>query len=130
MRVGFTGTRLGMTKAQTLQLADYFLSCMGSINDVHHGDCLGADAEFHVISRPYAIVIHAHPCNIPKMRAYCDADIIHDPLPPLVRNDVIVAHSDILIAAPAQNNEIVRSGTWATIRRARKAGIEILQLSR
>jgi len=42
--------------------------------------------------------------------------------PYLARNQDIVDETEVLIAVPAQKKEIVRSGTWATIRRARKAG--------
>lgn len=43
----------------------------------------------------------------------------------MVRNDAIVAHSDVLLAFPQTCTEVLRSGTWATIRRARKAGVEV-----
>jgi hypothetical protein len=41
------------------------------------------------------------------------------------RNDVLVAHADVLLAFPKTPQEELRSGTWATIRRARKAGVEV-----
>lgn len=41
------------------------------------------------------------------------------------RNDVLVAHADVLLAFPETLKEQRRSGTWATIRRAEKAGIEV-----
>lgn len=41
------------------------------------------------------------------------------------RNDALVADCDVLLAFPATPREVLRSGTWATIRRARKAGKEI-----
>lgn len=42
------------------------------------------------------------------------------------RNDAIVEHSDVLVAFPKTDEEELRSGTWATIRRARKAGVPVL----
>lgn len=43
------------------------------------------------------------------------------------RNDVMVDRfCDTLVAFPATSDEKLRSGTWATIRRARKAGCEIV----
>lgn len=43
----------------------------------------------------------------------------------LKRDDRIVYHSDVLVAFPKTRNEVMRSGTWATIRRARKKGIPV-----
>lgn len=39
----------------------------------------------------------------------------------MLRNDLLVNRCDELIAFPLTEEEIMRSGTWATIRRARKA---------
>ena len=103
----------------------------GNTEEAHHGDCIGADAQFHYIFNFLVKVMHAHPCDIEKLRANCAADVIHEIKPPLERNRDIVRSIDILIAAPAQDNEIRRgSGTWATIRYARKAGLTIHQLKR
>lgn len=41
------------------------------------------------------------------------------------RNDRLVDHADVLLAFPRNRNEYLRSGTWATVRRARKRGIEV-----
>jgi len=41
-----------------------------------------------------------------------------------------VAWSHILIAAPKTNEEMLRSGTWATVRYARKRHIPVIHLSR
>jgi hypothetical protein len=38
----------------------------------------------------------------------------------LERNTEIVKACDVLIATPKEQDEVLRSGTWATIRRARK----------
>jgi hypothetical protein len=42
------------------------------------------------------------------------------------RNDRLVYHADTLLAFPETPTEALRSGTWATLRRARKAGLVIL----
>lgn len=39
----------------------------------------------------------------------------------MARNDLIISNCDVLLAFPRTLHETVRSGTWATIRRARKA---------
>ena len=88
--------------------------------EVHHGDCLGGDAEFHAICLDLEFEIHIHPPLIPKNRAFCHpADFTYTPKAYLSRNHDIVDACDILIAAPAKP-ETRRSGTWATIRYARK----------
>lgn len=43
----------------------------------------------------------------------------------MIRNGRLVNHADVLIAFPATDKEELRSGTWATIRRARRAGIDV-----
>lgn len=43
----------------------------------------------------------------------------------LVRNDRIIFFSDVLFAFPKTPVEQKRSGTWSTVRRARKKGIPI-----
>lgn len=44
---------------------------------------------------------------------------------PLKRNDALVAGANLLIAFPQTMHEILRSGTWSTIRRAWKQGIMV-----
>jgi hypothetical protein len=43
-----------------------------------------------------------------------------DPLPYLTRDYKIVDDVDYMFGAPLQDNEIIRSGTWTTIRYSRK----------
>lgn len=44
----------------------------------------------------------------------------------LRRNDRIVFHSDVLVAFTMTPREELRSGEWSTVRRAHKAGIEVM----
>jgi hypothetical protein len=66
-----------------------------------------------------------YPCDIEDKRAFCRADpaqdIVHLPRPPLARNDDIVTAAAVMLATPKGMREELRSGTWATIRRARAA---------
>lgn len=50
-------------------------------------------------------------------------EIIYTGLPPLLRNHVILDHTDHLEAFPKTSKEERRSGTWATIRYARQRNI-------
>ena len=69
-----------------------------------------------------------HPSNLPKKyQAHIvpmERVTILQPLPPLVRNheivDVLTGKEDRFIATPAEEAEILRSGTWSTIRYARR----------
>lgn len=89
---------------------------------MHHGDCVGADAQFHALVReilPDARIV-IHPPLSDSKRAFCDGDETKEARAYLARNRDIVRDSDVLLAAPQSSEEILRSGTWATIRFARK----------
>ena len=124
-RIGFTGTRQGMTLRQQEELK----ALLPGGCHFHHGDCIGADAQAHKIAREKNCYIVAHPSNRSRQRAYCVCNEHLLPKPPLTRNRAIVEAVDGLIGAPATSHEVLRSGTWATIRYARKVGkpIHILE---
>ena len=129
MIVGFTGTREGMTFCQVKAL----IRLLRKLNpeEIHHGGCIGADEQFHkiVCKLFYGAWAVNHPCDIEKYRAKIIADETRQILPALVRNTVIVNESDILIACPKTKEEELRSGTWSTVRYARKIGkpVEIIE---
>jgi hypothetical protein len=65
-----------------------------------------------------------------KLRAWCGGDVVLEPLPYLTRNQHIVKAVEtfpvrLLIAAPHQVEEVTRSGTWSTIRYARRSRVGI-----
>lgn len=122
MKVGMTGTRRGLTNAQFDSLREE-LSHLAA-TELHHGDCVGADVEVATllaIEHPNVRII-CRPCTIEKARAYTPANETHDPIAPLDRNRLIVDHTDLLLAFPGTMNEQQRSGTWFTIRYARRQG--------
>ncbi len=50
MKVGFTGTRKGMTEFQKTEVRRLLTEYMhGRDMEAHHGDCIGADTDFHNI---------------------------------------------------------------------------------
>lgn len=128
MFVGFTGTQRGLTSYQRNELA----SALASLKAVaattntpaqfHHGDCIGADYEAHYLARKLGWHIVVHPPENTKKEAWCIADERRPSFPYLVRNHNIVRATDILIACPRTGTEEQRSGTWATVRYARKIG--------
>ncbi len=118
MRIGFTGSRKGITVAQAETL-ERFLNQL-SVTEVHHGDCVGADAELHQLSFRLSLNNIIHPPADARYRAYSKgASRNCTPLEYLVRNKNIVMSTDVLVAA-VQGDERQRSGTWATVRYARK----------
>jgi len=127
MLVGFTGTKDGMTESQREALTRTLVSL--SATELHHGDCIGADAEASSIAKDLNLKIVIHPPTNPSKRSFCCADIILPPKPYLERNREIVKATDVLIAAPRQRHEVLRSGTWATVRHARKLNRRIIILS-
>ena len=123
--IGFTGSRRGMTPAQQKALWEYLSDLSPMIFEFHHGDCVGSDAEAHRIARQQGGRIFLHPPTENQYRAWCDWDLYHIPLPYLQRNHAIVDAADVLIAMPHTVGEQQRSGTWATVRYARKRKIPI-----
>jgi hypothetical protein len=87
---------------------------------LHHGDCIGADKDAHDIAKELGLKIELHPPSKADLRAYCEADVVHDPEPYLQRNKKIVDHTKILVATPKTAVEEIKSGTWSTIRYALK----------
>ena len=125
MIVSFTGSQEGMTQRQKL-LVKYYLSNLKP-SEFHHGDCVGADAEAHDIAHSLDIPIHIHPPTNPDKRAWKENEAVKYPQKPyLKRNEDMARICDVLIATPPTCQEIIRSGTWATIRYARKFGKELL----
>ena len=120
MITGFTGTRAGMNQAQK-DLVRVFLE-MHKPTAVIHGDCVGADKDFDDICAGLGIVRYCCPCNLTAQRAFTDAVVLQDPIHPLERNWDIARRSDELFACPKEMRMVMRSGTWATIRYARRVG--------
>lgn len=122
MYVGFTGTQVGMTPAQVLRVREILIVSFPDPSEMWglHGDCIGADAEFHQIVRRLGGKIWLHPPTNPAKRAFCDYDRIETPAEYKTRNHAIVDHSEVMLATPKEASEVQRSGTWATARYAKK----------
>lgn len=125
MKIGFTGTQLGMTERQKDALAAdlWAMGTEDEADEFHHGDCAGADAEADEIARSFGYLIVIHPPSNPAKRAFRfqDGDVTLPEAPYLDRNKAIVEATDFLFAAPHGPEEL-RSGTWSTVRYARARG--------
>lgn len=89
---------------------------------LHVGDCIHADEQAVNIARLCGMWIIGHPPSNPRKRAFCVYNEEREPAPYLVRNHNIVDECERLVAAPHGRTEMLRSGTWATIRYARRSG--------
>lgn len=114
---GFTGTQAGMTYEQRRTLK----RLLRSVQTLHLGDCIGADKEAHDLAVEQGIWTIGHPPDVGRKRAYCKYDETWPERPYHERNQDIVTCGEFLIACPGGDNEVQRSGTWSTVRKARKA---------
>jgi len=126
-RLGFTGSRKGMTDDQESALRQELRDLLDEYGtealEAHHGDAIGADSQFHTICQELNIPVVIHPSKDQKDRAFCEGARA-ERLPQKFRqqSESIVNSSDVLIAAPDGFHERLRgSGTWMTVRIARTA---------
>lgn len=121
MRVGFTGSRRGMTQPQKMSFYNLLIGL--TVTEFHHGDCIGSDdeaADMASVAQGDCIIV-CHPPLDESHRAFNKRH--HQILKAkthFVRNRDIVDETDILIATPCDTTEQSRGGTWYTVSYARK----------
>lgn len=122
--LGFTGTSSGMTPQQLATVRRLFMEMR--LMHLHHGDCIGADAQAHYLARELGAYITVHPPSNDKLRAFCPGGEGRKPVGYLTRNRHIVAEGiDGLVVAPKdyqQPKNLRGQGTWTTLGYARQAG--------
>lgn len=129
LHVGVTGSSESVTREQL----DSFTRMILLIREIkpagvtyfHHGDCVEGDAIAHSLvqehAQPWRIIIH--PPENEYKRAFCEGAWKVLPAKDyMARNEDIAAAVDVLLAMPDEPSPIIRSGTWATVRRARNRG--------
>jgi len=122
--LGITATRNKLNSDQrnrlTQVLAEHFIV---GIRQLEHGCCTGGDEMAALLGKDLGYRVVAHP---PKNKAFFsqksyDASDEHLPeLDYLERNRMIVSRVNLLVAVPGTVEEVVRSGTWTTLRYARE----------
>lgn len=120
MIIGFTGTQWGMTTRQKYVVTMILTRFVAT--KVHRGDRIGADDQFDSIARALNFYIVVHPSVNPKKQARVVDDDKTTYLTPKSyknRDHDIVDACSLLVAAP-KSSERLRSGTWSTVRYARK----------
>jgi len=123
MKLGITASREGISPKQVSALLEWLVDHTYSIEEAHHGDCVGGDAIFHAFCRMLHIHTVAHPPDKNIHRAFCKVNYIHIPRPYLPRNRNMVDMIDYLLVVP-RGPEIPRSGTWSTKKYAEKQGVQ------
>lgn len=123
MNVGVTGTRNGCTVPQLDSLARELAKHLADSGSVlHHGCCVGADWQAVMLARKClrGVYVVGHPGDWPALQsreAIAASNEMRQFRPNLQRNRDIVDECERIIACPA-GPEVVRSGTWSTIRYA------------
>jgi len=123
--LGFASTRSGITVDQMDMI--YRVIEEYGVTELHHGDCKGADSLAHIAALCKRVPVVIHPPNIDDDRAFCTGcRTIMSPKPYIERDHNIVNACDLLLACPYETGEILRSGTWATVRYAKRLGKEVI----
>jgi hypothetical protein len=129
MKVGMTGTQEGLTASQRQSVSAWLAENTGSIEEIHQGDCIGADHAVASWAEMLLIPMVVHPPTFESKRAgtnnFTNVIAVRKPADYLVRNRAIVRATDLLIAVP-KGAEVLRSGTWSTVRFARKQGRPVI----
>lgn len=135
LRLGITGSRELLTERQEYHLGLLIHTAMRmttGTREFHHGCATGADETGHQYAMTVpGIQIHGHPGHGNNNRSpwqmvirVDDFALLHGTRPYKVRNHDIVQTIHLLIACPqyAETNPLsARSGTWQTVRLARRA---------
>ena len=138
--ISFTGSRHGCTAPQFAALTRHLEAVrenqISQTMTAIHGGCIGADRQFHDICRERlwgtAVRIVIHPAsNVPKeLTDWSDADELLPARSTREQNEAIVrAARGLLLACPAgvENDPgQLRSGTWQTVRMARRLGVGLV----
>jgi hypothetical protein len=120
MIVGVTGTRHGVSE-MTMHKLRIFLQT-NRATELHHGDCIGFDAQAHDLANELGLTTVGHPPLDNKFRAFKATSFSHTPQPYFERNRRIVHSVQHLISAPDKPEAapgVPCGGTWYTTRYAR-----------
>ncbi len=127
VKIGFTGTRKGLTEKQRRVLTSQLRYALQSKNmplSFLHGGCIGADEQAAMIAGNLGYDLIEFPSDLAYMRTRLVSHETRSVKAPLARNDDIIEECDRLYACPKEMyepNPGRGQGTWTTIRHARKA---------
>lgn len=123
MSIGITANPNGLTSEQELKVVNLLTQhFIAGKREVHHGCCVGGDVQVAKWAKKIGYRLVAHPplnASLVSNEAIEISDEVLPELEYLEQNKRIVEASSLLIALPGTPEEVVRSGTWATLRYAR-----------
>lgn len=93
-----------------------------TIGIFHHGGGAGSEERAALLARVKGLKVTAHPTtnvNHRSRRLSLTSHIIMPPVDNALKNRNIVNISDLMIAAPYEEREVMRAGTWSTVRYTR-----------
>jgi hypothetical protein len=130
MKIGTTGTKNGGSPEQLAEARRKLVEWQSQgADELHHGWCIGWDDQIAAIAKELGYRIVAHPGFGPKnpestkyRGLFNKNDEVRESKPFIKRDQDIVNETDCVLAGPAGRIEQVRSGTWTTVRFARKQG--------
>lgn len=126
-RCVITATRNGMSMFQLETLKKILAEEKPDV--LHHGDCVGGDAQADAAAQELGIERSAHPGNIDSLRAFCKAETVEEPTKMLYRNrfmvDLLRGDNDFLIACPQRDYDH-GGGTWYTYNYGRRCGVRTI----
>ncbi|MFA5709344.1 hypothetical protein [Mycolicibacterium sp.] len=124
-RFGFTGTRKGMSAEQRDWLPTVFVA--GA--PLHHGGCVGADAQMHAFAYtlvPDTAAVTVHPPINPKLRMPYDPRATWLPAQDYLDRDRDIVDASTLLLATPDGPRRSGSGTWYTVDYAVAIGRPVL----
>ena len=124
-KFGITGTRSALTNVQIAAITKFLAENFVEGCELHHGDCVGADAHVAQIAKDLGYKIVCHPPVESGLRAFFASDETRQPLTYFARNRNIVDETEFLIVAPYQNEWQSKGGTWYTHDYAKKKGKQL-----
>jgi hypothetical protein len=128
MKIGVTGTRKAPTQEQLdavrkfLNAAQTYCRENDDFLELHHGDCVGADAAVAAIAKEFGIKTVSHPPSKSDLRAFFESDETRYPTSYFARNRNVVDGTDFLLVVPYQTTPQTSGGTWYTHDYALKQG--------
>jgi|SRR5271157_6397207 len=128
-KVGFTGTQKGAHPAQIAAAKEKLKALKEEgFDEFHHGACIGADEQVAKIAKELGFKVIAHPglakdpANMQFRSDWNGSDETLGAKPFIDRDHDIVDATETMLATPLTYEEQNRSGTWTTVRYAKKQG--------